>query len=77
MHLLTARNRPPDLGLIAEDEVLGAQTSGLTSQILEAFPNMTIIRVKQDRNFLLVYTSQSIPARMADLIDTIRQAPIG
>jgi hypothetical protein len=48
----------------------------VTSRLLEAYPNLPIIVVKLDCNTLFIYTSHAVPARMADLIEAIRQAPV-
>ena len=66
----------PDLVLIADDEPCDQQASGVTSGLLEAHPNLPIIRVKMDCNILLIYTSQAVPASVADLIEAIRRAPV-
>ena len=68
--------QPCDLVLIADHESNHQQVSTVTSTLLEAYPNLPIIRVKLDPNVLLVYSSQSLPARVADLIEVIRQVPI-
>ena len=67
--------QPYDLVLIAEDEATAQQVSAVTSILLETCPNLPIIRVKLDPNILLVYSSQTLPARVADLIEVIRQVP--
>lgn len=66
----------PDLVIITEDEPSSPETARLTARLMEACPNLPIIRVRLDRNVLLLYTSQTIPARMADLIETIRRVPL-
>jgi hypothetical protein len=40
------------------------------------YPNLPVIRVELDRNILQVFTSQMLPARVADLIDAIRRLPV-
>lgn len=74
--LLCCSQETPDLVLISDDETAGAQIGELTSCLLDTYPSLPIIRVKLDRNLLLVYTSQALPARMADLIDAIRRTPL-
>jgi len=68
--------QPCDLVLIADNESNHQQVSTITFHLLDAYPNLPIIRVKLDPNVLLVYSSQALPARVADLIEAIRQVPI-
>lgn len=69
-------NQSPDLVIISENEICVETGNQLTTQLLEAIPNLTVIRIKPDSKFLLAYTSQTIPARVADLIDAIRHLPL-
>jgi DNA-binding NarL/FixJ family response regulator len=66
----------PDLLLIAEQEPPCEEITFLTGQILEAYPNLPVIRVTLDQNVLRIYTSQTLPARTTELIDVIRHLPI-
>ena len=68
--------QPPDLVLIADVEPTSQQLSTLTSSLLEAHPNLPIFRIKLDANTLLIFTSQAIPARTADLVEAIRKIPV-
>src|SRR3989304_4685841 len=65
----------PDILMIAEEEPPGENVTRLTAQILEAYPNLPIIRVTLARNEMRIYTSQTLPARSADLIVLIRHLP--
>jgi hypothetical protein len=60
---------PPDLLVIADEGLSGDQASWLTTRILELLPSLPVLRVTLERNELRIYTSQSLPARSADLID--------
>jgi DNA-binding NarL/FixJ family response regulator len=77
------REISPELIFIVDDEPGGGWTSGLTvagkisAILLETCPELPIIRVRPDRNMLLIYTSQAVPARLADLVDLIRHVPCG
>ena len=62
-----------DLALIAEDEASSPQASEVMSGLLEASPQVPIVRVGLDPNILLVTVTQARPARVADLIHVIRQ----
>jgi chemotaxis response regulator CheB len=66
----------PDLVIVTEDEPSSGETARLTARLMDACPNLPIIRVRLDRNVLLLYTSQTIPARMADLVEAIRRVPL-
>jgi DNA-binding NarL/FixJ family response regulator len=66
----------PDLLLIADDEVNAGGVTGLALHFMELYPNLPVIRVELDRNILQVFTSQMLPARVADLIDAIRRLPV-
>jgi hypothetical protein len=67
---------PHDLILIADDESNVQQASRLMSSLLEVYPSTLIIRIKLDPNVLLVYSTEALPARVADLVRAIRQAPV-
>lgn len=74
LSLLSAQT--PELLLIAEQEPPCEEITFLTGQILETYPNLPVIRVTLDQNVLRIYTSQTLPARTAELIDVIRHLPI-
>lgn len=65
----------PDLVIISENELNDESSSRLTTQLLETIPNLAVIRIRQERNFILAFTSTTIPARVADLVDAIRHLP--
>jgi hypothetical protein len=65
----------PDLLVIAEEELTHDRIACLTAEILEAIPDLTIIYVTPDQNIFRIYTSQSLPARRAELIEAIRNLP--
>jgi hypothetical protein len=46
------------------------------SMLLDANLNLPIIRVKLNPNILLIYRSQALPARVAELIEVIRKTPL-
>ncbi len=66
----------PDILVIADEKGNEERISALTIQVLEAYNNLPILRVKLDRNVLQIYTSHTLPARVADLAELIRQIPI-
>jgi len=69
------QEQAPDLLVIAEENLTHDRISCLTAEIMEAIPDLTIIYVTPDQNVFRVYTSQSLPARRAELIEAIRNLP--
>lgn len=67
--------QPHDLVLIADDRANNQQASAVMSSLLEAYPNLPIIRIKLEPNVLLYYNPEALPARVDDLIKVIRQVP--
>ena len=70
------KEQSPDLLVIAEENLTHDRITGLTAEIMEAIPNLTIIYVTPDQNIFRVYTSQSLPARRSELIEVIRNLPV-
>ncbi len=66
----------PDILVIADQKGNEERISALMIKILETYSNLPILRVMLDRNVLQIFTSQTLPARVADLADMIRQIPI-
>jgi chemotaxis response regulator CheB len=65
----------PDILLIAEEEA-GEQATSLTAQVLERYPDLPVVRVGLLQNVVRLYTSRTLPARSADLIEAIRSLPV-
>ncbi|HBY92430.1 MAG: hypothetical protein M5U01_36475 [Ardenticatenaceae bacterium] len=65
----------PDIVLIAEEEGESESVATLIAQILEQYPDLPIARVGLMQNIIRLYTSRTLPARSADLIETIRSLP--
>lgn len=68
--------QPPDLLLIADEEDEVERVTTLAVKFLEKYPNLPVIRVKLGQNVVQVYTTQTVPARVADLVDVIRRLPL-
>lgn len=62
----------PDVVLVAEAESESERVTALTVQILDLYPDVTIIRVGLDKGTVRVYTSHAVPARAVDLVEAIR-----
>jgi hypothetical protein len=65
----------PGLLVIADEVPPSSRVSDHLAEIQTVYPDIPIIRVTLDQNDLRIYTSQSKPARRAELIDLIRQLP--
>lgn len=67
--------RAPDVVLVAEEAEECDNTASFTSQILERYPELPVVRVALGQSVVRLYTSQALPARTADLLETIRSLP--
>ncbi|MFQ5340370.1 MAG: hypothetical protein ACE5F6_02365 [Anaerolineae bacterium] len=65
----------PDIALIVQEGEESESAASLTSQILERYPDLPIVRIGLTENVIRVYALQTLPARSADLIDVIRSLP--
>ncbi|MFQ5593514.1 MAG: hypothetical protein ACE5HA_05135 [Anaerolineae bacterium] len=65
----------PDIALIVQEGEESESAASLTSQILERYPDLPIVRIGLTENVIRVYASQTLPARSADLIEVIRSLP--
>jgi len=61
--------------MIADEYPYSDLVDGLTMQLLQNYPNLPITRVHLERNTLQVYTSQVLPAHVADLVEIIHRVP--
>lgn len=66
----------PDVMLLAEEGPPTDRLDCLAAQVLEAFPQVPLIRVKLSQDTVHIYTSRTFPARSVDLIEAIRRLPI-
>jgi DNA-binding NarL/FixJ family response regulator len=69
-------SQPPDIVLIADGEPPMEQAAILATQILDAFSELSVIRVTLEQNIAHIYSSRAMPARSADLVEVIRRLPI-
>lgn len=65
----------PDMVLIAEQEDEREEETRFVARILEYYPDLPVIQVGLNSSVIRVYTSHTLPARSADLIDTIHSLP--
>jgi hypothetical protein len=73
--LANLTNRLPDIVLIADSESHSEQSAVLATQILDAFSELSVIRVTLSQTMAHIYSSQALPARSADLVEAIRKLP--
>jgi len=66
----------PDTVLIAEGEHQSKQAAILATQILDAYSDLSVIRIAMNQTVAHIYSSRAMPARSADLLDTILRLPI-
>ena len=66
---------PVDVVMVVEPESGTEEASKITTQILDRFPDLPVIRVTLEKNIVRCYSSQTLPARSSDLIDLIRKLP--
>lgn len=67
----------PDVVLIVDEDSQREAITNLTFAILEAHPNLPIIRAGLTENVARVHSTHILPARGTDLIETIRSLPVG
>jgi DNA-binding NarL/FixJ family response regulator len=66
----------PHVVLLAEEGGDIHYSAPLTTLILDRFPDVPVIRVALEEDAVRLYTTQTLPARSADLIEAIRRVPI-
>lgn len=73
--LASLTDEAPDVVLIAEQEDQHEEAVSFMAQILEQYPELPVIHVGLSQNLIRLYSSQSMPARSADLIGAICDLP--
>jgi len=66
----------PDVVLIVAEDSQSEASVNLTSAIMEAYPELPIIRAGLTENVVRVHSTHILPARGTDLIETIRDLPL-
>ncbi len=64
-----------DVVLIAAEEEKTPALTALTAQILDHYPDAPIVRIGLKQGSIRLYTSRTLPARAADLVEAIRDMP--
>ena len=71
--LLVIKEQQPDLVLFATDkDSPEPDEQHFIANILEAYPDLPVVRATLAENCLRVYTSHTLPARSSDLLKWIR-----
>ncbi len=65
----------PSVVLIVSEDSQSESSAELTSTIMESFPDLPIIRAALTENLVRVHWTHILPARGADLLETIRSLP--
>lgn len=65
----------PNVVLIVDVDSQSEAGANLAAAIMEKFPSLPIIRMGLTENMVRVYSTNILPARRTDLIETIRNLP--
>ena len=65
----------PNVVVIADEDPQGEAVTHLTAAIIERYPELSVIRAGLDENVFRIFSTHSLPARGADLLETIRNLP--
>lgn len=62
----------PAVVVIADENLQSEAATELTQSIIERYPELTVIRTSLNDNVFRTFSTHTLPARGADLLDTIR-----
>lgn len=62
----------PAVVVIADENLQSEAATELTQLIMERYPELTVIRTSLNDNVFRTFSTHTLPARGADLLDTIR-----
>ena len=65
----------PNVVVIADEESQDEAVAHLTAAIIERYPELSVIRAGLNENVFRIFSTHSLPARGADLLETIRNLP--
>lgn len=65
----------PNVVVIADEDPPDTAVTSLTVAIIEQYPELSVIRTGLNENVFRVFSTQTLPARGADLLETIRNLP--
>ncbi len=62
----------PSVVVIADEDLQSESATELTKSILEQYPELSVIRTGLSENVFRLFSTHTLPARGADLLETIR-----
>lgn len=65
----------PHVVVIADEEIGSHKAAHLTASLVEQYPEVLVIRVGLNQNTFRVFSTHTLPARVADLLDAIHNLP--
>ncbi|GAB4494646.1 MAG: hypothetical protein Fur0016_17490 [Anaerolineales bacterium] len=65
----------PDVVVIVDEDLQSEASVNLTSVIMETYPELPLLRAGLTENVVRVVSTHILPARGADLLETIRHLP--
>ncbi len=65
----------PNVVVIADEDPQSEAVTHLTAAIIEQYPELSVIRTGLNENVFRVFSTHTLPARGADLLETIRNLP--
>jgi DNA-binding NarL/FixJ family response regulator len=66
----------PSVVVIADENLQSKAATELTQSIIERYPELTVIRTALNDNVFRTFSTHTLPARGADLLDTIRSCVV-
>ncbi len=66
----------PNVVVVADEDARGEESVRLTTAIMEQYPELPVIRTGLTENVVRVHSTYILPARGADLLETIRNLPV-
>jgi hypothetical protein len=62
----------PSVVVIADENLQSESATRLTTSILEQYPELSVIRTGLSENVFRIFSTHTVPARGADLLETVR-----
>jgi DNA-binding NarL/FixJ family response regulator len=62
----------PSVVVIADEDLQSESATRLTTSILERYPELSVIRTGLNENIFRIFSTHTVPARGADLLETVR-----
>lgn len=67
----------PSMVVIADESLQGKVATELTQSIIEQYPEVSVIRAGLSENVFRIFSTHTLPAQGAKLIETIRSCTTG